>query len=199
MQEAVPVGMGAMAAITRFPLAQLEEVCREAAQGEVVSPANINSPDQIVISGHASAVARAVELAKQRGAKRALLLPVSAPFHCALMRPAQQRLAFDLEKLAFRDLRFPLVNNLAAWPTRGAEEARAALIGQVSAPVLWEQSIRKLIELGATTFVEVGPGKVLCGLLRQIDSSVTGLHVQDEASLETVQGLRSKVQGQTGA
>jgi len=199
MQEAVPVGTGAMAAITRVPLAQLEEVCREAAQGEVVSPANINSPDQIVISGHAAAVARAVELAKQRGAKRALLLPVSAPFHCALMRPAQQRLASDLEKLAFRDLRFPLVNNLAARPIRTAEEARAGLIGQVSAPVLWEQSIRKLIELGATTFVEVGPGKVLCGLLRQIDSSVTGLHVQDEASLETVQGLRSKVQGQTGA
>jgi len=179
MQEAVPVGTGAMAAITRFPLAQLEEVCREAAQGEVVSPANINSPDQIVISGHASAVARAVELAKQRGAKRALLLPVSAPFHCALMRPAQQRLASDLEKLAFRDLRFPLVNNLAARPTRAAEEARAGLIGQVSAPVLWEQSIRKLIELGATTFVEVGPGKVLCGLLRQIDSSVTGVQADE--------------------
>jgi [acyl-carrier-protein] S-malonyltransferase len=157
----------------------LEEVCREAAQGEVVSPANINSPDQIVISGHAAAVARAVELAKQRGAKRALLLPVSAPFHCALMRPAQQRLAADLKTLVFHDLRFPLVNNLAAWPIRAAEEARAGLIGQVSAPVLWEQSIRKLIELGATTFVEVGPGKVLCGLLRHIDSSVTGLQVDE--------------------
>lgn len=190
MQEAVPVGTGAMAAITRFPLARLEEVCREAAGGEVVSPANINSPDQIVISGHAAAVGRAVELAKQRGAKRALLLPVSAPFHCALMRPAQERLEADLAGLAFRSLRFPLVNNLTARPISTADEARAGLVGQVSAPVLWEQSMKKLIELGVTRFVEVGPGKVLSGLMRQIDSRFTGLQVQDEASLAgTLQAL----------
>jgi [acyl-carrier-protein] S-malonyltransferase len=192
MQEAVPVGAGAMAAITRFPLEKLEEVCREAAQGEVVSPANINSPDQVVISGHAAAVARAVDLARQRGAKRALLLPVSAPFHCALMRPAQVRLAADLAALTFRDLRFPLVNNLAAQEITTGEQARAGLIGQVSAPVLWEQSMRKLIALGANTFLEVGPGKVLSGLLRQIDSGVTALQVQDEATLAaTLQSVLS--------
>ncbi len=191
MQEAVPVGTGAMAAITRLPLAAVEEVCREAAQGEVVSPANINSPEQIAISGHDGAVRRAVELAKQRGARRAMLLPVSAPFHCALMKPAQERLAADLEKLRFGDLRFPLINNLGAQEIRGSAEARAGLIGQVSAPVLWEQSIRKLVSLGVRRFVEVGPGKVLSGLLRQIDASLVAFQVQDAASLEaTTEGLR---------
>ena len=191
MQEAVPVGTGAMAAITRLPLAAVEDLCREAAQGEVVSPANINSPEQIAISGHDGAVRRAVELAKQRGARRALLLPVSAPFHCALMKPAQERLAADLERLAFDDLRFPLINNLGAQEVRDAAEARAGLIGQVSAPVLWEQSVRKLVSLGVSRFVEVGPGKVLSGLLRQIDPSLAAFQVQDAASLEaTVESLR---------
>ncbi len=199
MQEAVPVGTGAMAAITRMPLAAVEQVCREAAQGEVVAPANINSPEQIVISGHAGAVGRAVELARQRGARRALLLPVSAPFHCALMKPAQQRLAADLQRLEFRDLRFPLVNNLGAQLVRSGEQARAGLIGQVSAPVLWEQSLRRLISLGASLFVEVGPGKVLSGLLRQVDSSLAALPVQDEASLAAaLQALESlKTKGET--
>ena len=191
MQEAVPVGTGAMAAITRLSLAAVEEVCREAAQGEVVSPANINSPEQIAISGHDGAVRRAVELARQRGARRALLLPVSAPFHCALMKPAQERLAADLEKLRFDDLRFPLINNLGAQEIGSAAEARAGLIGQVSAPVLWEQSIRKLVSLGVSRFVEVGPGKVLSGLLRQIDASLAAFQVQDAASLEaSLESLR---------
>jgi len=193
MQEAVPVGTGAMAAITRMSLDAVEQVCREAAEGQVVSPANINSPEQIVISGHDAAVRRAVELAKQRGARRAILLPVSAPFHCALMKPAQQRLAADLEQIEFRDLRFPLVNNLGAQEIRSATEARAGLIGQVSAPVLWEQSIRKLASLGVTRFIEVGPGKVLSGLLRQIDSSLAALQVQDADSLSaTLEGLAQR-------
>ncbi len=192
MQEAVPVNTGAMAAITRLPLAALEEVCREAAQGEVVSPANINSPDQIVISGHATAVRRVVDLARQRGARRALLLPVSAPFHCALMKPAQERLAAELEKLVFHDLRIPLVNNLGAQEIHTGAEARAGLIGQVPAPVLWEQSVRRLASLGATRFVEVGPGKVLSGLLRQIDSSLNAFQVQDATSLDaTLESLRA--------
>ena len=192
MQEAVPVGTGAMAAITRLPLAVVEEVCREAAQGEVVSPANINSPEQIAISGHDRAVRRAVELARQRGARRALLLPVSAPFHCALMKPARERLAADLEKLRFDDLRFPLINNLGAQEIRCAAEARAGLIGQVSAPVLWEQSVRRLVSLGVRRFVEVGPGKVLSGLLRQIDASLAAFQFQDATRLEaTLEGLRA--------
>ncbi len=195
MQEAVPAGVGAMAAVTRLPLAVLEEVCREAAEAEVVAPANINSPDQVVISGHAAAVARAVELARQRGAKRALLLPVSAPFHSALMKPAQERLAADLEHLAFADLRIPLVNNLAAREIRSGAEARAGLIGQVSAPVLWEPSVRRLISLGATRFVEVGPGKVLSGLLRQIDPSAWACQAQDPSGLEAALAALSGVSG----
>ncbi len=198
MQEAVPVGAGAMAAVTRMPLATLEQVCREAAQGEVVWPANINSPDQVVISGHDAAVKRAVELAKQRGAKRALLLPVSAPFHCALMQPAQDRLKADLERIAFADLRVPLVNNVAAEEIRAAEAARAGLIAQVTAPVLWDQSVRKLASLGARAFVEVGPGKVLSGLLRQIDSSLTAYQVQDESSLQATLAALSGAQAQVG-
>ncbi len=184
MQEAVPAGSGAMAAITRLPLDAVEESCREAARDEVVAPANINSPEQVVISGSAAAVNRAVELARQRGARRAILLQVSAPFHCALMVPAQQRLAADLNQVEFRDLRFPLVNNVAARDIRTGIDARKGLIEQVSAPVRWEQSVRKLISLGATRFVEVGPGKVLSGLLRQIDSSATAYQVQDDASLQ---------------
>ncbi len=192
MQEAVPVGTGAMAAIMRMPLETVEQVCREAAEGQVVSPANINSPEQIVISGHDAAVRRAVELAKERGARRAILLPVSAPFHCALMKSAQRRLAADLEQIQFRDPRFPLVNNLGAQEIRSGSEARAGLIGQVSAPVLWEQSMRKLASLGVTRFVEVGPGKVLSGLLKQIDSSLVSFQVQDAVSVAaTLEGLRA--------
>lgn len=189
MQDAVPAGQGAMAAVLGMPLQQLVEVCNEAAQGEVVSPANINSPDQIVISGSARAVERAAELAKQRGAKRAIMLPVSAPFHCALMQPAQDRLAKDLAGLEFSNPEMPVVANIDAAPKTEAGPARDALIRQVTGAVQWLGCVRKLIELGATTFVEVGPGKVLTGLMRQIDRAQTAMNVEDEASLQKVMNL----------
>jgi [acyl-carrier-protein] S-malonyltransferase len=184
MQEAVPVGQGAMAAILGLPMAELEKVCNEAAHGEVVSPANINSPEQIVISGAKAAVERAAELAKQRGAKRALLLPVSAPFHCALMQPAQDRLAADLQKLNFQTTTVPVVANIDAKPRTGGDASRDALIRQVTGAVRWVQCVRELIGGGAKTFVEVGPGKVLCGLMRQIDRAQACTNVEDEASLQ---------------
>jgi len=184
MQEAVPAGQGAMAAVLGMPLEQLQQVCSEAAQGEVVSPANINSPDQIVISGSARAVARAAELAKQRGAKRAIMLPVSAPFHCALMQPAQDRLAKDLAALEFFDPELPVIANIDAATKTQAGAARDALIRQVTGAVQWVGCVRKLIELGATTFLEVGPGKVLTGLMRQIDRTQTAMNVEDEASMQ---------------
>ncbi len=195
MQEAVPAGEGAMAAILGMPLDAVQQVCAEVAQGGVepgvVEPANINSPEQIVISGSKAAVERAAELAKQRGAKRAVMLPVSAPFHSSLMRPAQERLAADLHTLAFSDPRVPVVNNVDAAVTKAAEPARDALIRQVTGAVQWVRSMRELIAQGAGTFVEVGPGKVLCGLLRQIDRSQTSMNVEDEASLEKTLGLLS--------
>lgn len=184
MQEAAPVGAGAMAAILMLPLAKVREVCAQAAQGEVCEPANVNSPDQVVISGHKAAVERAAELAKAAGAKRAVMLPVSAPFHCSLMQPAQERLAKDLEALRFNSARVPVVANVDAQPRSDAESSRRALIQQVTGAVLWEQSVRKLIDLGAAALVEVGPGKVLSGLMRQIDRSRTVLNVEDEASLK---------------
>jgi [acyl-carrier-protein] S-malonyltransferase len=186
MQEAVPAGQGAMAAILGMTLEQLQQVCAEAAQGEVVSPANINSPDQIVISGSAKAVERAAELAKQQGAKRAVMLPVSAPFHCALMQPAQDRLAKDLQVLSFSNPDFPVVANIDASPKTNGEASRSALIQQVTGAVRWSSCVEKLIELGARTFVEVGPGKVLTGLMRQIDRAQTAMNVEDEASLQKV-------------
>lgn len=189
MQEAVPAGQGAMAAILGFPLDQLQQVCQEAAQGEVVSPANINSPDQIVISGHKGAVERAAELAKQRGAKRAIMLSVSAPFHCALMKPAQERLAQDLRALKFVDPEIPVVANFDAEPKTAGDSSREALIQQVTGAVQWSPCVRKLIQLGATTFIEVGAGKVLTGLMRQIDRSQAALNVGDEDSLEKVSNL----------
>lgn len=182
MQEAVPVGEGAMAAILGTPLETLQQVCAEAAQGEVVQPANINSPDQIVISGSKAAVERAAELAKQRGAKRAVMLPVSAPFHCALMQPAQDRLADDLGKLAITELRVPLICNVDAEKVTSPEAARDTLTRQVTGAVQWERSMRALIGAGVDTFLEVGPGKVLCGLMRQIDRTRTCLNIEDEAS-----------------
>ena len=184
MQEAVPVGVGAMAAILGMPLEQVAKVCDEAEQGEVCSPANINSPEQIVISGHKAAVERAAELAKQRGAKRAVMLPVSAPFHCALMQPAQERLATDLQKLTFHDPTVPVVTNAEADFVRTADAARNALVRQVTGAVQWEKSMRALIARGVEAFVEVGPGKVLCGLMRQIDRAKSCLNVEDEASLQ---------------
>jgi [acyl-carrier-protein] S-malonyltransferase len=184
MQEAVPVGVGAMAAILGMTLDKVTGICRDAAQGQVCQPANINSPDQIVISGHAAAVERAIKLATERGAKKAVSLPVSAPFHCALMQPAQDRLATDLQALNFQEPACPVVCNVDASLVTEAEPARAALIRQVTGSVKWDPSIRLLIEKSVSLFVEVGPGKVLWGLMRQIDRSKTCLTVGDEASLQ---------------
>lgn len=186
MQEAVPVGMGAMAALLGMEAGAVEAVCAESAQGEVVSPANLNSPGQVVIAGHATAVSRAVELAKARGAKRAVMLNVSAPFHCALMQPAQDRLAVDLEATEFAGPRVPLVNNADAKVIRTAAEAREGLRRQVTASVRWEQSMRALLSEGVTLFVEVGPGKVLSGLMRQVDRQAECLRVEDRATLNEV-------------
>jgi len=191
MQEAVPVGKGAMAAVLGMPLAELTKVCTEAAQGEVCAPANINSPDQIVISGSACAVKRAAELAKHRGAKRAILLPVSAPFHCALLQPAQDKMAQDLKQLQFRPMRMPVACNVDAQLVGKPEAARDALIRQVTGAVLWEPCMRLLIQQGVGNFLEVGPGTVLCGLLRQIDRSKTCMNVEDEASLRKALDLLS--------
>jgi len=184
MQEAVPVGVGAMAAILGMDFDQVAAVCRDAAQGEVCEPANINSGEQIVISGHTTAVERGAKLADERGAKRAKLLPVSAPFHCSLMQPAQDRLAADLRRLVFQRPGIPVAANVDATLMRDADASRDALIRQVTRPVKWEPSIRMLLGEGVETFVEIGPGKVLCGLLRQIDRSKPGLNVEDEASLQ---------------
>jgi [acyl-carrier-protein] S-malonyltransferase len=184
MQEAVPVGVGAMAAILGMPLDKVEEIAADAAQGEVCQAANINSPEQIVLSGHAGAVGRAITLATERGAKKAVSLPVSAPFHCSLMQPAQDRLAADLGGLAFRNPSGPVVCNVDAAVVDSAEAARDALIRQVTGAVKWEPSVRLLIDKGASLFIEVGPGKVLWGLMRQIDRSKTCLTVGDEASLQ---------------
>jgi [acyl-carrier-protein] S-malonyltransferase len=184
MQEAVPVGVGAMAAILGMDAERVAAVCHDAAQGEVCDPANINSPQQIVISGHTSAVERAAKLAHQRGAKRAHLLAVSAPFHCSLMKPAQDRLAADLNGLTFQKPVFPVVSNVDAKLISDFDPARDALIRQVTGSVKWDQSMRLLMASGVQTFVEVGPGKVLCGLMRQIDRTRRCANVGDEASLQ---------------
>ncbi len=183
MQQAVPAGEGAMAAIMGLAPAQVAQICKKAANGQVVGPANLNSPDQTVISGHAGAVKRAVELASASGAKRAVVLAVSAPFHCELMMPAQEKLASDLRRTAFAPLRVPLVTNVDAELISSGEEAREALIRQVSLPVRWEESMHALIEEGVSIFVEVGPARVLSGLLRQIERSVHCFNVEDEKSL----------------
>jgi [acyl-carrier-protein] S-malonyltransferase len=184
MQEAVPVGVGAMAAILGMEYGRVVEVCKDAAHGEVCQAANLNSPEQIVISGNTTAVERAAKLADERGAKRAKLLPVSAPFHCALMQPAQDRLAADLQLLSFQKTAVPVVCNVDAALIDDAERSRDALVRQVTGSVKWDPSMRLLIEQGVDIFVEVGPGKVLCGLMRQIDRSKTALNVADEASLQ---------------
>jgi [acyl-carrier-protein] S-malonyltransferase len=185
MQEAIPAGEGAMAAIMGLSPAVVTDACKRAAESEVCSPANLNSPEQTVISGHAGAVKRAVEIASQQGAKRAVILSVSAPFHCALMMPAQERLEKDLRKTDFSNLQVPLVTNVDADTIAKGEEAREALIRQVTMPVRWQDSMRLLIDEGVSTFVEVGPGRVLVGLLRQIERSVSALNVEDEKSLST--------------
>lgn len=172
MQEAVPAGVGAMAAVLKLPEGKLDAILAEAAQGEVVSAANLNSPDQVVIAGHAGAVQRAAELAKSAGAKRAILLQVSAPFHCALMRPAQERLTADLDATTFQELEIPLINNWQAREIRTGKEARDGLYEQVPNPVRWSESMRYLVAQGVTRFIEVGAGAVLTGLMRNIDPSL---------------------------
>ena len=191
MQEAVAVGTGAMAALLGLNLSLVEQICQEAAQGDVVSPANLNSPGQIVIAGHAAAVTRAVELAKTRGAKRAILLNVSAPFHCSLMRPAQERLSKDLDAIEIAAPAVPLVNNVDAQLVSSAEAVRDGLKRQVTAPVRWEPSMRLLRQQGVDLLVEVGPGKVLTGLLRQIDRDAECLRVEDPATVEEVRARLS--------
>ena len=188
MQEAVPVGQGAMAAILGLESAAVDAVCREAAQADVVSPANLNSPGQVVIAGSAAAVARAVELAKEHGAKRAILLNVSAPFHCALMKPAEDRLSVGLDGVQVEDPQVPLVNNADARVVTSGSEVRTGLKRQVTAPVRWEESMRRLRAEGVELFIEVGPGKVLTRLLRQIDRAAEGLHVEDVTTLNEVVG-----------
>lgn len=184
MQEAVPVGVGAMAAILGMELEEVTAVCADAAQGEVCEPANINSSEQIVISGNTAAVERAAGLASDRGAKRAILLPVSAPFHCALMKPAQDRLGADLAALAVQNPAIPVACNVDAVLLDDAGRSRDALIRQVTGSVKWNQSMQLLIAQGVERFFEVGPGKVLCGLMRQIDRSKGCTNVGDEASLQ---------------
>jgi [acyl-carrier-protein] S-malonyltransferase len=183
MQEAVPVGAGAMAAILGSDLETVNAACAEAARGQVCSAANINSPGQIVIAGDAAAIDRAIEIVKSRGAKRAVKLNVSAPFHCALMKPAQDRLAADLKEISFAELATPLITNVDAKPIKTGEEARAALIRQVSQPVRWLESVEFLASQGVQTLIEIGPGKVLSGLVRQINRQLRCLNVEDEASL----------------
>lgn len=184
MQEAVPAGVGAMAALLKLPDGVLDKILAEAAQGEVVTAANINSPDQIAIAGHTGAVERAAELAKAAGARRAVMLPVSAPFHCPLMRPAQQGLKPDLDATTFGDLSVPLINNWQAREVRTGAEAREGLYQQVPNPVLWMDSMRALAAAGVTRFIEVGPGGVLTGLLRNIDPALTGLKFGEAADGE---------------
>ena len=183
MQEAVPIGVGAMAAIVGLDADSVAQGCEEALDGQVCSPANINSPSQVVIAGDAGAIDRAVVLLKERGAKRAVKLNVSAPFHCALMKPAQDHLAADLQDIVFSHLSVPLITNADARPIEDGEEARQSLIRQVAQPVRWLESVEFLINQGVQTFIEVGPGKVLSGLMRQIDRSVRCVNVEDEASL----------------
>lgn len=183
MQEAVPVGVGAMAAILGLGLDAIEEGCAEAAEGEVCSPANINSPSQIVIAGDAGAIDRACEILKAKGAKRAIKLNVSAPFHCALMMPAQERLAEDLAKLEYSEFRFPVVHNVDAAANTDASRVADALTRQVSSPVRWLQSVEFLASQGVNTYIEVGAGKVLTGLVRQIDRDAAGLNAENTESL----------------
>ena len=186
MQEAVPVGVGAMAAIIGLDAVTLDEVCREAGQGEVVSPANFNSPGQVVIAGHASAVDRAIELAKAKGAKRALPLPVSAPFHCSLMTSAGERLMKVLDGITVNPLTVPVVTNVEAIPNTEAARVKDLLVAQVSAPVRWDESVQKMVEMGVERFVEIGPGKVLGGLIKRIAKGAAAQSVEDVAGLNAL-------------
>lgn len=184
MQEAVPVGVGTMAAIIGLDRADLEDVCQQAAAGEVVAPANFNSPGQVVIAGHTAAVERAMGLAKERGAKRALALPVSAPFHCSLMLPAAERLSEVLDSVAIGELAVPVVSNVEAQAYSESQRVKELLVAQVSAPVRWEESVQHMASLGVEKFVEIGPGKVLSGLVKRIARGLALHNVQDAAGLQ---------------
>jgi [acyl-carrier-protein] S-malonyltransferase len=186
MQEAVPVGQGAMAAVMGLEGEALEALCREAAQGEIVAPANYNSPGQVVIAGHAGAVDRAIALSKEQGAKRALLLPVSAPFHCALMQPAGERLQGVLDAVSVHPLRIPVVTNVEAAPNHDAGRIKDLLVKQVSAPVRWDASVEAMAAMGVERFIEIGPGKVLAGLIKRIAKGSVVLNVEDSSGIQTL-------------
>jgi [acyl-carrier-protein] S-malonyltransferase len=184
MQEAVPAGEGAMAALLGIELSTVLSVCERAAQGQVVAPANLNSQTQIVIAGHQNAVERAATLAKESGAKRAVMLQVSAPFHCSLLKPAEDRLGAELDSCSFNDPRCPVVTNVDAKPVARGDDARDALKRQVSRPVRWQESLQWMLNEGVNTFVEIGPGKVLSGLVRAAEKTAVTFNVEDEKSLE---------------
>jgi [acyl-carrier-protein] S-malonyltransferase len=184
MQEAVPVGTGTMAAMLGVERDVLEDICREAAEGEVVSPANYNSPGQIVIAGTVTAVARAIEIAKSRGFRKAMLLPVSAPFHCALMKPAADRLEAVLEAIPVYGMNATVIANADAAPNSDKDRVKPLLVTQVCSPVLWEQSVIAMGDLGVTRVIEVGPGKVLSGLVKRINKEITATNVEDVATVK---------------
>jgi [acyl-carrier-protein] S-malonyltransferase len=188
MQEAVPVGAGGMAAVLGLERPQVEELCQRAAQGEVLTPANFNSPGQIVISGAMKAIERGVAMAQAMGAKKAMLLQVSAPFHSPLMETAGQQLGAELAQITINELKTPVVTNVEAEPNTAKDQVRDLLVRQVSSPVRWEDSMRRMIQLGVERFVEIGPGKVLIGLLRRIDGTLEMLHLEDLASLVQLKG-----------
>jgi [acyl-carrier-protein] S-malonyltransferase len=186
MQEAVPVGTGAMAAILGVETDVLAEICAEAAQGEVVAPANFNSPGQIVIAGHAGAVNRAIEIAKAKGYRKAMLLPVSAPFHCSLMAPAAERLSQTLADVAIAPLELPVVTNVEAEPNNEQGRVKELLMKQVCAPVRWDESVQRMVAMGVESFVEIGPGKVLSGLVKRIAKGAETRNVEDVATLRAL-------------
>jgi [acyl-carrier-protein] S-malonyltransferase len=186
MQEAVPVGTGAMAAMLGIERGELESICAEAAQGEVVSAANYNSPGQIVIAGHAGAVARAIEIAKGRGYRKAMLLPVSAPFHCTLMQPAAERLEAVLAGVAAADPQVPVISNVEALPNRAGRRVKELLVAQVCAPVRWDESVQRLAALGVTHYIEIGPGKVLSGLIKRIVKDAAVTNFESAAGLDAL-------------
>jgi [acyl-carrier-protein] S-malonyltransferase len=185
MQEAVPVGEGAMAAVLGMEREQIEELCEACSSGEVLAPANFNCPGQIVIAGHAKAVERAIERIKQ-GGKKAVLLPVSAPFHSPLMKPAGERLEKALEQVSVNDLKIPVVTNVEAEVNHSRERVKELLVAQVSSPVRWEESMRKMIEKGVEQALEIGPGKVLSGLLKRIDNRIETKHLEDLQTLNKI-------------
>ena len=192
MQEAVPVGVGGMAAIIGLPFEKIQELCNNISTSEkVVQPANLNSPEQIVIAGHKESVERVSESAKQAGAKKAILLPVSAPFHCSLMKPAEIKLQAELEQTEFQDLKVPVISNVEAKPVSKGSDAQQALVRQVCSPVRWLETMQYMVDQGIEAIVEIGSGKVLSGLMRRFDKNVDCYQVGDQESLEkTVAALK---------